>query len=98
MNQCQTCLHDNEDDLHIFRHCPLALKAWARSNLNVPPLDFPDLSIASWLEFWIGKFRKEDGYGGIRLPAFINTLWALWTTRNTQVFRQVRATLQTLEH
>lgn len=45
-NQCLTCLHDNEDDNHIFRTCPLALEAWAaESALNVQPLDQPSLSI-----------------------------------------------------
>ena len=96
-NHCHTCLHDDEDDQHIFRKCPLALEAWGRSSLNISPLDFPDLSVASWLEYWIGKFRIEDGHGSSRLTSFINTLWAIWNVRNGQVFRQVRATLSTFD-
>lgn len=35
---------------------------------------------------------KEDGIEGSRLPRFIGTLWAIWKTRNGQVFREIRAT------
>lgn len=96
VNHCLTCLHEAEDDHHIFRSCPLAIEAWDVSTLNVQPLDTPSLSLRSWLEFWMGKFISEDGYGGTRVPQFIGTLWAIWNTRNEQVFRQVRANLQTL--
>lgn len=95
-NQCLTCLHDNEDDHHIFQTCPLALEAWSVSALSVQPLDQPSLSMASWLELWLGKFLKEDGCWRTRVPTFISTLWEIWNTRNDQVFRQVRATLQRL--
>ena len=30
--------------------------------------------------------------GGLWLPKFIGTLWAIWKTRNGQVFRHIRAT------
>lgn len=97
LNQCLTCLHDDEDAQHIFRSCPLALDAWVGSPITVHPLDHLSLPLASWLELWIGKFLQEDGYWGSRLPQFISTLWAIWNTRNNHIFRQVQANLQTLK-
>lgn len=97
INHCLTCLHDDEDDHHIFRSCPLALEAWARSPITINPLLFPSLTLASWLDHWIGKFLREDGYRGCRLSQFINTLFAIWNTRNDQIFRHSRATLQKLQ-
>lgn len=48
----ETCLHDNEDDRHIFWFCPLAIEAREWSELQVQPYDHPSLSLASWIEFW----------------------------------------------
>lgn len=36
----------------------------------------------------------QDGHQGGRLPSFARMMWAIWKTRNEQVFRQHRATLQ----
>lgn len=44
----------------------------------------------------MGKFLKEDGHWSLGVPQFIGTLWAIWNTRNDQVFRHTRATLQML--
>lgn len=93
---CLTCLHEDEDALHIFRYCPLAIEAWDLANIQlrvpIPQL----LSISAWLEFWIGNLIIEDGHNGSRLPTFLGTLWAIWKTRNHQIFRNVRATLHIL--
>ena len=85
-NHCKVCLQENEDDQHIFRVCPLALEAWEGNDLQIQPYDHPSMSLAAWLELWIGKFLKEDGYQGLRVPLFIGTLWAIWKTWNDQVF------------
>lgn len=94
--RCLTCLHDNEDAFHIFRLCPLAIEAWESANLQLQ-VPIPQLlSISSWLDFWISKLIEKDGFNETRLPTFICTLWAIWKTRNNQIFRQTRATLQIL--
>ncbi|XP_048503103.1 uncharacterized protein LOC125498849 [Beta vulgaris subsp. vulgaris] len=93
-NQCSICLHDDKDDQHLFRFCPLALEAWHSFGLQIPSSDDPSMSLASWIVFWLEKYIKEDGYRGLRVPMFIGTLWAIWKTRNDQVFRQIRATLE----
>ncbi|XP_019107887.1 uncharacterized protein LOC109136340 [Beta vulgaris subsp. vulgaris] len=94
INQCQTCLHDNEDEQYIFQFYPLAIEAWEGNELQIHSHHQLDFSLAQWLALWFGKYLKEDGYGGLRLPQFIGTLWAIWKARNAQIFRQVRATLE----
>ena len=95
-DQCLTCLHDGEDSTHIFRECPIACEAWERSTLHMVVSHQPLLAIDLWLEFWLEKFIKEDGLQSPRVPLFIGILWAIWKTRNDQVFRNQRATLATL--
>lgn len=90
------CLHDNENDQHIFRFCPLATEAWEGNGLRITSSHHPSMSLASWIIFWLEQYLKEDGHMGLRLPVFIATLWAIWKIRNDQVFRQVRATLEGL--
>lgn len=94
IHNCSVCLHDTEDDQHIFRFCPLATEAWEGNGLHIKSYHHPSMPLASWLVFWLEKYIKEDGFHGLRLPLFIGTLWAVWKTRNNQVFRQVRATLE----
>lgn len=47
------------------------------------------ISIVGFLD-WV----LEDGHCGLRLPKFIDTLWAIRRTRNDQVFRKIRATVE----
>ena len=91
-SQCATCLHDIEDVQHIFRFCPLAIEAWDGSDLGVQPVTPIEISLGNWLEYWMAKFIQEDGMRSPRIPKFIGTLWAIWKTRNGQVFRNIRAT------
>ncbi|XP_010667214.1 uncharacterized protein LOC104884289 [Beta vulgaris subsp. vulgaris] len=42
-NHCQVCLHDNEDDQHVFRFCPLAIEAWERNEIQLQPYDNPSM-------------------------------------------------------
>ena len=94
-DMCSICLCDNESRNHLFRACPLVEEAWAL-------LDFPHLATASsttfedWLMGSVCFYKDADGATGTRLPHFIATLWAIWLTRNAQVFRQIRATVEGL--
>ncbi|XP_010676995.1 uncharacterized protein LOC104892705 [Beta vulgaris subsp. vulgaris] len=90
---CSMCLDDNEDDQHIFRFCPMAMEAWEGSPLSISSSENHAMSLASWIVFWLEKYLKEDGYRGLRVPIFIGTLWAIWKTRNEQIFRQGRTML-----
>lgn len=73
-------------------YCPLAIEIWDRTTLQVHDSAVEGFTMEAWLEYWLDKFVKEDGIEGTRLPQFIGTLWAIWKSRNEQVFRQIRAT------
>lgn len=92
-DQCLTCLHDGEDSNHIFRSCPIACKAWECSSLHFVASHQPLLSISLWLEYWLERFIKANGAHSYRVPLFVGILWAIWKTRNDQIFRNQRATL-----
>lgn len=36
--ECCICLHDKEDNEHLFRQCPLAQEVWAWTSVSMPEL------------------------------------------------------------
>ena len=91
---CPICLQPEESLLHLLIFCPLAAEVWlhAFSTLNVTIPTHSDFRC--WLQETILHFRKTDGYYGTRIPLFIGTLWGMSTTRNAQVFRHQRVTIE----
>lgn len=90
--ECCICLHDTEDNDHLFRSCPLAQEVWEldvgfnTGNLQLQPF-------REWLSGQILSFVGQDGFQGSLLPRFIGALRAIWRSRNAQIFNFVRATL-----
>lgn len=86
---CRICLYDAEGTDHLFRHCPLAQEVWdlTPSNQVFTSLSLP---FSEWVSYCLVLLYTRDGSNGASLPAFIGTLWAIWLTRNSQIFRNVR--------
>lgn len=86
------CLHIEEDLSHLFLFCPLAEEVWHKAYLIVIISFDPHLNFRKWLWNILLHFSVEDGYNGSILSQFVGVLWAIWTTRNEQVFHQRRTT------
>lgn len=43
------------------------------------------------------EYTKKEGPNSSILPKFIGVLWAIWRTRNDQVFRLIRASLEAIK-
>ena len=93
---CPICLYEVESLNHLFQMCPLASEAWdthlGSAILNTDPhLEFQD-----WVMYHVLDFRDKEGLHSPTLARFLGTLWAIWITRNHQVFRQTCASLEGL--
>ena len=95
-SECPLCLEDIEDTQHLFRWCPLAIEASAHRQIRMDPSTGNDSLFREWLSYWLIYFNQEDGCHGSRIPAFVNTLWAIWRSPNEQVFWHRRPTRQSI--
>ena len=89
---CCICLNDTEDNGHLFRTCPLAQEVW-ELDLGFSAGDQQHLPFREWLSGQIMHFVAQEGLKGPLLPRFIGALWAIWRSRNAQIFNNVRASL-----
>ena len=90
--ECPICLHDQEDNDHLFRQSPLAIEAWEQGSLIMQLPNPRHLPFTKWVAYWILKLNTEDGSQESTLSMFVGTLWAIWKLRNAQIFRQQRPT------
>lgn len=97
-NHCPICLEENDDCRHLFRRCPLATATWEKNQLPNQWLDNYSLQFMDWLMAVIFCYKGVGGTHGDLIPSFVSTLWAIWITRNNQVFRQQRTTIELLQH
>lgn len=77
--------------------CPLASEAWGRHLGRGTLSDDPHTTFIDWLLFHVLDFREKEGLSSLTLVRFLGILWAIWITRNHQVFRQTRTTLEGLQ-
>lgn len=91
-NQCQICHSQAEDLHHLFLRCHSVAATWTNNDIQIPSNVAPKLAFKDWLIAWVVHFRKEDGIHDTSLPLFVCTLWSIWCTRNTHLFRGVNAT------
>lgn len=89
---CPICIDDVESCQHPFRECPLALEAYSITNLLHPVIDNAHLTFTEWILLYIIRFTDTEGVHSSHLSAYVGTLWAIQTTRNNQVFRNIRTT------
>lgn len=93
-DSCPICLGDTESPDHLFRECPLALEAWSITKLTMFDIDNNvSPSFRSWLLQSIIQFTEIENIHSSSLSAFIGNIWAIWKTRDDQVFICVRATV-----
>ena len=91
--ECRICLDDDECNDHLFRQCPLAQDVWEASPMTRSLLSL-QMSFRDWLPHVLVQICNQDGRAGSLLPTFIAILWAIWKTRNHQIFRNIRATME----
>ena len=91
---CPICLHAEETLLHLFITCPLAEEVWLDANPTLHITAPTTESFEIWLQTTLLQLRSTDGYNGYRLPLFVGRLWSIWTSRNAQVFRRQRVTME----
>lgn len=83
---CPLCASDEESITHLFLQCPLTVPVWAGTPFLTAPVDqAADFSFKNWLLDWILQLTASttdlDTF-----RHFIAILWAIWKTRNEQVF------------
>lgn len=94
--ECSICLEGKEDNQHLFRLCPLALEVW---DVQLSLLRSQAASIQSYSDWLIHNFLTfviKEGLQNAAHPGFFGTLWAIWKTRNSQIFDNSRATMEEL--
>ena len=89
-SECPICLDDQESTHHLFRFCPLALEAWRSSQLISDNSNTESMSFRDWLRYWILHYHNQATAIDSPIYTFIGTLWTIWLSRNSQVFRQHR--------
>lgn len=94
---CPICLEDVETTYHMFLTCPLAMEAWTSYTPLTPPAPNQGDSVSPWLEVQILQLHSSEGLAGPLLPKFVGTLWAIWLTRNGQIFRHIRASKEAFQ-
>ncbi|CAL9217258.1 unnamed protein product [Arabidopsis halleri] len=84
---CCRCITEQETTDHLFFSCPHAIQVWRASNIPLPCLVNPLVSIEDKLKNlfgWIGT--KDNRFFEAHLPIWI--LWRLWKSRNNLVFQR----------
>ncbi|XP_056691996.1 uncharacterized protein [Spinacia oleracea] len=93
---CNFCSERCEDAQYIFRFCNFGSRCVESSMLGIFSNFNEDLSLQEWILNYIQLFISLDGKFSDRVITFIATLWALWVTRNTRVFRSEPGHIQTV--
>ncbi|XP_048496584.1 uncharacterized protein LOC125495798 [Beta vulgaris subsp. vulgaris] len=93
---CPICLDDHEDSWHLFCLCPLALEAWEHHFPSLMPQPVDSQTFSDWLTNHLLTLFHQGGLHSPHIPETIGLLWAIWKTRNAQIFEHLRATLTSL--
>ncbi|XP_021767508.1 uncharacterized protein LOC110731898 [Chenopodium quinoa] len=88
---CDLCRSEPEDLQHLFRMCVTARSVWRGGCLGIHSEFNGDLSLSDWIQYYIRLFISLDGPSSTRLGAFVGTLWTLWLSRNSRIFRDSSA-------
>jgi hypothetical protein len=83
--ECLGCVGGVETSLHLFLHCPCAMKIWGEIfnwlgvEVVIPP------TVAALFEVLRGLAKNEKIRKGFMLIWHV-TLWAIWKARNNAIF------------
>jgi len=85
---CVMCDDVVESAIHLFLHCPVAMKVWddVMYWLGFMFLTPPNLFVM-W-DCWVGVFSNKKIRKGVRL-IWHAVVWTLWKTRNDRIFNNL---------
>lgn len=72
---------------HLFLFCPITMSVWATAGFTTPPPP-PNYIFKDWLLDGIFSLTSSPSNKD-RFFLFIATLWAIWKTRNQEVFSSI---------
>jgi hypothetical protein len=83
---CVLCNGQVEETLeHLFLFCPFAAECWNYLNLSITPVN-ELLDIVQQLKIQLNQ--------PLFMEVIILQCWAIWMTRNNQIFKAIPATVQ----
>lgn len=85
--KCPVCQKEKETEEHIFRDCWIASMIWRACSLGIKVDSTVTISLQEWVKNFLNFFWCEDGKESGRAMEFVVVLWAMWTHRNSILFK-----------
>ncbi|XP_074274110.1 uncharacterized protein LOC141597542 [Silene latifolia] len=87
--ECHLCRNSPETEEHLFRSCSITQHLWKSSALGINALANPSISFTNWIADFISYFHRQSKVSNLNSLClyFCCVLQAIWTTRNSVIFR-----------